>query len=118
MVTIPRIVTGEPPEWLTAHTARNMHEIGPSPATRREWDEAGLALPDVDRMRTERLARVRVELQATGCDAAILYDPLNIRYAVDTTNMSIWVTPMWCRSAPMAGAAIPSVGNSSVLMMG
>ena len=90
MVTIPRIVTGEPPEWLTAHTARNMHEIGPSPATRREWDEAGLALPDVDRMRTERLARVRVELQATGCDAAILYDPLNIRYAVDTTNMSIW----------------------------
>ena len=90
MVTIPRIVTGEPPEWLTAHTARNMHEIGPSPATRREWHEAGLALPDVDRMRTERLARVRAELQATGCDAAILYDPLNIRYAVDTTNMSIW----------------------------
>jgi Xaa-Pro aminopeptidase len=29
-------------------------------------------------------------LRAAGCDAALLYDPINVRYATDTTNMSLW----------------------------
>lgn len=36
------------------------------------------------------VARIRQQLRATGCDGILLYDPLNIRYATDTTNMSIW----------------------------
>ncbi|MEO6654340.1 MAG: hypothetical protein ABIP17_16990 [Ilumatobacteraceae bacterium] len=29
-------------------------------------------------------------LEASGCDAALLYDPLDVRDATDTTDMSIW----------------------------
>ncbi len=39
---------------------------------------------------TYRLGRVRAQLVGAGGDAALLYDPVNIRYATDTTNMQIW----------------------------
>ncbi len=31
-----------------------------------------------------------MQLAAHDCDGALLYDPINVRYATDTTNMSIW----------------------------
>ena len=37
-----------------------------------------------------RLQRVRDQLTRAGCDAILLYDPVNIRYATDTSNMQIW----------------------------
>jgi len=37
-----------------------------------------------------RLRRVREQLMAAGCEAILLYDPVNIRYATDTTNMQVW----------------------------
>lgn len=37
-----------------------------------------------------RLRRVREQLTAAGCHAILLYDPINIRYATDTTNMPVW----------------------------
>ena len=37
-----------------------------------------------------RLQRVRAQLQVANCDAILLYDPVNIRYATDTSNMQIW----------------------------
>jgi len=55
-----------------------------------EWVAAGLRLPDRTAIRRYRIERVRSQLRAAGCDGALLYDPLNIRYATDTTNMSIW----------------------------
>ena len=67
-----------------------MHEIGPSPEAQAEWSAAGLPLPDVVEMRRHRVARIREQLAAHDCDGALLYDPLNIRYATDTTNMSVW----------------------------
>ncbi|SAK90154.1 methionine aminopeptidase [Caballeronia hypogeia] len=44
----------------------------------------------LDRVRRYRLERVRHMLRASGCPAIVLYDPVNIRYATDTSNMQIW----------------------------
>ena len=40
--------------------------------------------------RRYRLARVREQLQAQDCAAILLYDPVNIRYALDLSNMQVW----------------------------
>ena len=84
------VAGGRPPEWLLAHGERNMHALGPGPELEAEWTAAGLRLPDRSAIRRYRLERVREHLRAEGCDAALLYDPLNVRYATDTTNMSVW----------------------------
>lgn len=88
----PRIGSSRsvPPGWLLDHGERNMHALGPGPELEAEWTAAGLRLPDRSAIRRYRLERVRAELRAAECDAALLYDPLNIRYATDTTNMSVW----------------------------
>ncbi|MBP0619223.1 M24 family metallopeptidase [Cupriavidus consociatus] len=44
----------------------------------------------MERVRAYRLERVRKELLAQRCPAIILYDPVNIRYATDTSNMQVW----------------------------
>ena len=79
-----------PPGWLLDHGGRNMHALGPGPELEAQWTAAGLRLPDRSAIRRYRLDRIRSHLRASGCDAALLYDPLNIRYATDTTNMSVW----------------------------
>jgi Xaa-Pro dipeptidase len=38
----------------------------------------------------DRLKSVTKALEQGGCDAVLLYDPVNIRYATDTSNMQIW----------------------------
>lgn len=87
----PKIRGGQAaPGWLIEHTGRNMHALGPAPEVLAEWKSAGLTLPDLPAMRRYRLQRVREQLRAADCDAALLYDPLNVRYATDTTNMSLW----------------------------
>lgn len=45
---------------------------------------------DVEAMRAYRLERVRAELRRRDYAGILLYDPINIRYATDTRNMSIW----------------------------
>ncbi len=87
----PKVRGGmSPPPRLVEHTARNMHVLGPTPEVLAEWEGAGLVLPDLPSMRRYRLERVREQLRAANCDGAVLYDPLNVRYATDTTNMSLW----------------------------
>ncbi len=87
----PKIRGGNgPPAWLLEHTSRNMHALGPGPQLLAEWQAKGLDLPNLTALRRHRLDRVRAELRKANCDGALLYDPLNIRYATDTTNMSIW----------------------------
>ncbi len=49
--------------------------------------EAGL---DLAALRTERLARVRAELKTRDLAGALLYDPINIRYATGSRNMAVW----------------------------
>jgi len=43
-----------------------------------------------DKLRSYRLDRIKKELEKNNLEACILFDPVNIRYALDTTNMSIY----------------------------
>jgi Xaa-Pro dipeptidase len=40
--------------------------------------------------RRYRLARIRQQLLLHDCAAILLYDPVNIRYALDVSNMQVW----------------------------
>src|SRR5262249_47494685 len=42
-------------------------------------------------MRRYRLDRIRAELKRRDYAGVLLYDPVNIRYATDSTNMQLWV---------------------------
>ena len=65
-------------------------EIGPTQLAFGEWAAAGLALPDLDAMRHWRWSRLTQALQAQDIGGLLMFDPLNIRYATDTTNMQLW----------------------------
>ncbi len=45
---------------------------------------------DFDKLRSYRLDRVRNELKKNNIEACILFDPVNVRYALDTANMSVY----------------------------
>ncbi len=65
---------------------------GPGQPALSEWAELGLALPDLDALRRYRLERVREQLRARDYAGIVCYDPMNLRYAVDSSNMSVWTT--------------------------
>ncbi|WP_037469695.1 M24 family metallopeptidase [Sinorhizobium fredii] len=44
----------------------------------------------LDSARRYRLGRLRSKMAEHDCSALLLYDPVNIRYAFDSSNMSIW----------------------------
>ena len=73
--------------------ARENHHInlGPGPALEAEWLDAGLELPDLTAMREYRFERIIGKLNEFGYDGAIVSDPMNIRYASDSTNMQLWI---------------------------
>ena len=43
-----------------------------------------------EELRSYRLKRVKQELEKQNIEACLLFDPVNIRYALDTTNMSVF----------------------------
>ena len=65
-------------------------EIGPTQLAYEEWAAAGLELPDLSRMREYRWQRLVDGINARDWGALIVFDPLNIRYASDSTNMQLW----------------------------
>lgn len=67
-------------------------EIGPTALAFAEWEALGLKLPDLPRMREFRWRRLVEAIGARGYGALLLFDPLNIRYATDSTNMQLWNT--------------------------
>ncbi|MGJ7552032.1 dimethylsulfonioproprionate lyase DddP [Pseudomonas alloputida] len=67
-------------------------EIGPTPLAFAEWARLGLQAPHLPSMREYRLQRIREQLIARDLGGILLFDPLNIRYATDTTNMQLWTT--------------------------
>ncbi|MBX3577005.1 MAG: aminopeptidase P family protein [Rhizobiaceae bacterium] len=71
--------------------ALNQHVLGYGGTAEREWATAGIATPDLPTMRRYRLDRIRAELKRRDYAGALLYDPINIRYATDSTNMQLWV---------------------------
>ena len=44
----------------------------------------------LEKAQAYRLQRLRQELLRQDCAAALLYDPINIRYAFDSSNMQVW----------------------------
>jgi len=62
----------------------------PGNPAHREWAEAGLDAPDIEAIRAYRLGRLRAELAKRNCAGAVLFDPLNVRYATDCPNMQVW----------------------------
>ena len=67
-------------------------EIGPTQLAFAEWQAAGLTPPNLARMREYRWDRLVEALQARDYGGILMFDPLNIRYATDTTNMQLWNT--------------------------
>ncbi|MDA0361724.1 MAG: Xaa-Pro peptidase family protein [Proteobacteria bacterium] len=49
-----------------------------------------IAADVLDRARSYRLERLRDQMQLADVDALLLYDPVNIRYAFDSSNMQVW----------------------------
>lgn len=69
----------------------NWHSLGPGELALSEWQAAGLKLPDTAKIRSYRLARIRQHLRKCDYAGIVLFDPINVRYATDTTNMQIWL---------------------------
>ncbi|WP_294610702.1 dimethylsulfonioproprionate lyase DddP [uncultured Roseovarius sp.] len=67
-------------------------EIGPTRLAFSEWAQAGLALPDLQAMRRFRWERLTASVVARDYAGVLMFDPLNIRYATDSTNMQLWNT--------------------------
>lgn len=65
-------------------------EIGPTRLAYAEWTAAGLELPDLAEMRAYRWRRLTDHIVARGYGGLLMFDPLNIRYATDSTNMQLW----------------------------
>jgi len=51
---------------------------------------ARIAEIDRRKLRLDRLAKIRAELVALDYGAALLSDPMNIRYATDTHIFNVW----------------------------
>jgi Xaa-Pro dipeptidase len=47
--------------------------------------------PDLEALRAYRYRRVQEQLRANACAAALLWNPVNIRYATDSRNMTVWM---------------------------
>ena len=81
-------------------------EIGPTDIAFAEWVTAGLQAPDMPALREYRLARLQEQIIRHDCAGLLLFDPLNIRYATDATNMQLWTT-----HNPARACFVPPQGN-------
>jgi Xaa-Pro aminopeptidase len=68
---------------ITAARIVTSHQ-GPSP------DQA-LPADRLESLRRYRYGRIQRQLKADGCDALLLANPINIRYATDYRNMTVWL---------------------------
>lgn len=73
-------------------------EIGPTKKAFAEWLALGLTPPTLEALRIARLARLCAQLKQRDLEAVLLFDPLNIRYATDTTNMQVWTAHDFARA--------------------
>jgi Xaa-Pro aminopeptidase len=80
-------------------------DLGPGAPATDEWAALCLELPDVPTMRAWRLARVREQLAARDYAGILVADPINTRYATDSTNMQVW-----CLHNPVRYAFIATTG--------
>ena len=67
-------------------------EIGPTSRAFARWQEQGLEIPNLETMRRYRYQRVVDEINRRNIGGVLMFDPLNIRYASDSSNMHLWIT--------------------------
>ncbi len=67
-------------------------EIGPTPLAFSEWANADLTLPNLPAMREYRWQRLTRHIVDRDYGGLLMFDPLNIRYSTDSTNMQLWNT--------------------------
>ncbi len=77
-------------------------EIGPTQLAFDEWAALGLELPDLTTLRHYRLGRIRQLLRELDLGGILLFDPLNIRYATDSSNMQAWTSHNFARACFIA----------------
>ncbi len=78
-------------EWARSKASNlNQHVIGYGTLAESEWLAAQIPEPDLGTMRRYRLNRIREQLRARDLAGIYLYDPLNVRYATDASNMQLW----------------------------
>ena len=65
-------------------------EIGPTALAFDEWAALDLPMPNLARMRSYRLDRIVQVMAKRDVGGVLVTDPLNIRYATDSTNMQLW----------------------------
>jgi Xaa-Pro aminopeptidase len=80
-------------------------DLGPGALARDEWQALGLELPDLAAMRAWRLARLRAQLAARDYAGIVATDPINVRYATDSTNFQVW-----CLHNPVRYAFVATEG--------
>ena len=80
----------------------NRVEIGPTDLAFDEWEQLGLESPNLANMREFRLERIKKGLIERDLAGVLMFDPLNIRYATDTTNMQVWITHNYGRACFVA----------------
>ncbi len=75
---------------------RRRASISTSSATARlpraNGRRSGSTRPTWTSARRYRLTRIRAELKKRDLAGIVVYDPLNVRYATDSTDMQLWVT--------------------------
>ena len=74
-------------------------EIGPTDIAFAEWAARGLTPPNLERMRQTRLDNIVRLLNERELAGVVLFDPLNIRYATDSSNMQVWTAHNPSRAA-------------------
>ena len=67
-------------------------EIGPTPLAFAEWAELGIEIPNLAQMRAFRHKRLVEQIVERDLAGVLVFDPLNIRYATDSTSMQLWNT--------------------------
>jgi Xaa-Pro dipeptidase len=80
-------------------------DLGPGKLAVAEWQALGLELPDVSAIRVYRLARLREQLAERDYAGIVVTDPINLRYATDSTNMQVW-----CLHNPVRYAFVATEG--------
>ena len=51
---------------------------------------SAIPLETLNKARAYRLSRLRSQMEVAGVAGLLLYDPINIRYAFDSSNMQVW----------------------------
>ena len=75
------------------------NEVFVTPAMTKRLTSMGLELPNLQDIRTYRRDRILKEMEKRKVDALLLFDPLNIRYATDSSNMQLWTSHNLARAA-------------------